>query len=109
MTANNEENIFKYTGPSYLRKVEDRLLEIEHEKEARLYNLREDSSGSIEDEIERSDISYLDVEKKQLQLKRQFILDERNGWKAKSIWNIIVPISVSIIVSVITVYVIHII
>lgn len=93
----NEENVLKYTGPTSLNDIEARLLEIEHEKPMRIYNARENYSGSIDDEIEADDIGYLDVEKTQLQLKRQFILDERNGWKAKSVWNVVVPIIVSVI------------
>ena len=97
-TANEKkENVLKYAGPTSLKKIEERLLEIEHEKPMRIHNAKENYSGGIDDEIEADDIEYLDVEKTQLQLKRQFILDERNGWKAKSIWNVIVPIIVSII------------
>lgn len=87
----------KYTGPTSLKAIEERLLEIEHEKPMRIHNSKENYSGSIEDEIEAADIDYLDVEKAQLQLKRQFILDNRSSWLAKSIWNVIVPIVVSII------------
>jgi hypothetical protein len=74
----NEINEFKYDGSTSLKNIEDRLLEIEHEKEA----------GVI--------INKLTVEKEQLRLQRQFILDRRNSWKAKSVWNIIVPIVVSV-------------
>jgi len=93
----NEENVLKYTGPSSLTDIEARLLEIEHEKPMRLHNAKENYSGTVDDIIEADDITYLDVEKAQLQLKRQFILDERNGWKAKSVWTVAVPIIVSII------------
>src|SRR3989344_8705280 len=96
-TDEKKENVLKYAGPTSLKKIEERLLEIEHEKPMRIHNAKENYSGGIDDEIEADDIEYLDVEKTQLQLKRQFILDERNGWKAKSIWNVIVPIIVSII------------
>lgn len=92
-----EENILKFTRHTSLKKIEARLLEIEHEKPMRIHNAKENYSGSIDDEIEAGDIRYLDVEKTQLQLKRQFILDKRNGWKAKSVWNVIVPIIVSVI------------
>jgi len=92
-----KENVLKYDGPTSLKKIEERLLEIEHEKPMRIHNARENYSGSIKDEIEADDIAYLNVEKTQLQLKRQFILDERNSWKAKSIWNVVVPIVVSVI------------
>src|SRR3989344_1573536 len=78
MTNEEKENVFKYSGPSSLKDIEARLLE-------------------LDDEIEADDIAYLDIEKTQLQLKRQFILDERNSWKAKSVWNVVIPIAVSII------------
>lgn len=98
MTTNDRErkDILKYTGPTSLREIEDRLLEIEHEKPMRIHNASEDYSGSFEDEIEADEISYLDVEKKQLQFKRQFILDQRNDWKSKSFWSVIIPIIVSV-------------
>ena len=96
-TNEKKENVLKYDGPTSLKKIEARLLEIEHEKPMRIHNAKENYSGGIEDEIEADDIEYLDVEKTRLQLKRQFILDERNSWKAKSVWNVIVPIIVSII------------
>ena len=93
----NEKNVLKYDGPTSLKKIEERLLEIEHEKPMRIRNAEENYFGSIDDEIEADDIKYLDVEKTRLQLKRQFILDGRNGWKAKGVWNIVVPIVVSVI------------
>ena len=93
----NEQNAFKYTGYSSMKKIEERLLEIEREKPMRIYHARENYSGSMEDEIEADDIKYLGVEKTQLQLKRQFILDRRNGWKAKGIWDIALPIVASVI------------
>ncbi|OHA44245.1 MAG: hypothetical protein A3G04_01770 [Candidatus Taylorbacteria bacterium RIFCSPLOWO2_12_FULL_44_9] len=97
MTNEEKENVFKYSGPSSLKDIEARLLELDAEKSARIHNAKEDYSGSIDDEIEADDIAYLDIEKTQLQLKRQFILDERNSWKAKSVWNVVIPIAVSII------------
>lgn len=97
MTDKKKENVFKYDGPTSLKKIEARLLEIEHEKPTRIHNACENYSGNIDDEIEANDIAYLDVEKAQLQLKRQFILDRRSSWMAKSIWNVVVPIAVSVV------------
>lgn len=34
-----------------------------------------------------------------LNLKRQFILDKRNGWKPKILWDVLVPITVALITS----------
>jgi hypothetical protein len=93
------ENILEYKGPSSLEQIEKRLLEIEHEKPMRIHNMNENYPGDEEAEIENNEIAYLDVEKAQLNLKRQFILDERNGWKARVIWSILVPIVVSVIVT----------
>ncbi|MCH7605273.1 hypothetical protein IID24_04780 [Patescibacteria group bacterium] len=101
--SNKEENVLKYVGPSSLKEIEARLLEIAHEKPMRIHNLRENYSGSTEDVIEGIDIAYLDTEKLQLQLKRQFILDERNGWKAETLRYI-----ATIVVSVITAYLVFI-
>lgn len=78
-----------------LAEIEERLLVIEYEKPRRIYKVKENFNW--DDEIEASEIAYLDVEKAQLERKRQFILDRRNDWKAKGIWNIIVPIVVSVI------------
>lgn len=100
-----KENMFKYTGPILLKDIEARLLEIEHEKPMRIH-IAEEYYSTINDKIKADEIAYLDVEKTKLQLKRQFILDERNGWKAKSIWNIAVPIIVSIITAYIVAYVV---
>jgi hypothetical protein len=47
-------------------------------------------------------INCLDIEKNILKQKRQYILDDRNGWKLKFFWNIAVPI----IVAVITAYIV---
>ncbi len=98
----NEKNVFKYTGPLSLKDIEERLLEIDAEKSARIHNAKEDYSGSIDDEIEANDIAYLDVEKTQLEMKRQFILDKRESWLPKTIWNLFVPIVVAIITAYIT-------
>lgn len=85
-----------------LEAIEKRLLEIEEEKPRRIHNLSEDFSNSEEDYIEGLEIGWLDNEKALLQLKRQFILDRREGWKARIVWNILVPI----VVAVITAYVV---
>lgn len=91
-----KENIFEYKGPSSLKEIEKRLLQIDAEKSSRVHNAKENYSGSWGDEMEVNEIAYLDVEKDQLQLKRQFILDGRHDWKAKLFWNIVVPILVSV-------------
>ncbi|MDP3735460.1 MAG: hypothetical protein Q8R39_03465 [bacterium] len=97
-----EQNIFKYKGPASLKAIEERLLEIEHEKPYRIFNLKEYYSASIEDFIEGEDIEFLNVQKTQLQLKRQFILDKRESWLPKTIWSFLVPIVLAIIAAYIT-------
>ena len=50
----------------------------------------------VEDQMKAEDAPLL-KEKEQLDLKRQFILDRRNSLFWRIIWNIIVPISVTLI------------
>ena len=99
MNKDRGENLLKYKGPTSLKGVEERLLEIEYEKPMRIHNIEENfpRGNDIGYEIEIDSIAYLETEKSQLQLKRQFILDGRDSWKAKSVWNVIVPIIVSIV------------
>ncbi len=92
-----EGSRYKYEGPISLKKIEERLLEIELEKPCRIYDLHEQYHGSDEDALEEERIAELDIEKTRLQLKRQFMLDGRNNWKAKSLWDIAVPIVVAVI------------
>jgi len=80
-----------------LDEIEARLLEIEEEKPRRIHNGSENYTASWEDELEALEIAHLDVEKAVLQMRRQFILDNREGWKSKAIWNILVPIIVAIL------------
>ena len=67
--------------------IQNRLLELEKE------------TRSITPTLLSND---LQIEKAQLEKELQFILDERNSWKSKIIWNIIVPV----IVSVVTAYIV---
>jgi len=83
--------------PRSLQEIEKRILEIEEEKPRRIHNAQENYSASWEDEVEALDIAYLDVEKTKLQLMRQFILDKRENWKAKVVWNVVVPVVVATI------------
>ncbi len=89
--------IIGYFKPYSLQETEKRLLEIEEEKPRRIHNLQENYSASIEDELEVINIANLDTDKITLQMKRQFILDRRNNWKARVFWSIVVPIIVTII------------
>lgn len=86
-----------------LAAIEKRLLEIEPEKARRIYDLHENWNGTDDDTIEEYNIEYLDIEKGTLQMRRQFILDRRESWLPKSIWNLIVPIVIAVIAAYITV------
>lgn len=88
-----------------LAQIEERLLVIEYEKPRRIHEAKENPSGDEWDQIMESDeIDHLDVEKAQLEYKRQFILDRRNSWKVKLFWGFVIPI----VVSTITAYVVSI-
>lgn len=67
---------------SRLHIIQNRLLEIE--KEIRSISLV---------------FNNVLIEKAQLELERQFILDERNNWKSRMVWNVLVPIIVSLVTS----------
>jgi len=86
-----------FSSGDTLETIEKRLLEIEEEKPRRIHNLSENFSNSDDDYVEGLEIGWLDNEKALLQLKRQFILDRREGWKSRVIWNILVPIVVAVI------------
>jgi hypothetical protein len=86
-----------------LAQIEERLLVIEYEKPRRIHDLKEGGPPSrgngwmLDLIMEEDGIDWLDVEKAQLERKRQFILDRRNSWRAKLIWSFVMPIVVSII------------
>lgn len=86
-----------FSSADSLEAIEKRLLEIEEEKPRRIHNLSENFSNSEDDYIEGLEIGWLDDEKALLQLKRQFILDRREGWKSRILWNVVVPVVVAII------------
>ncbi|MCB9798567.1 hypothetical protein H6758_02485 [Candidatus Nomurabacteria bacterium] len=87
---------YKPDIPKSLKKVELRLLEIEEEKPRRIHNLQETFAGDYIDRImEEGEIKYLDTEKAQLLLQRQFLIDKRNDWKRKILWDILVPLIVA--------------
>lgn len=46
-------------------------------------------------------------ELEELETKRKFIVDRRESWLPKTIWNLLVPIVVSILASVITIYTVN--
>ncbi|MFA5029900.1 MAG: hypothetical protein WC518_04195 [Patescibacteria group bacterium] len=82
---------------SRLSKIEKRLLEIDEEKEFGVYNYGENLTGNFDDEIEKSRILHFDIEKNKLQMERQFILDGRNGWWFRIVWDMVVPIIITLI------------
>jgi hypothetical protein len=98
------KNILDKIYPSgALKTIEKRLLEIDEEREIREHNFHENFSGSSDDEIEFDEIKHLNTEQSQLELKRRFILDRREGWRQRIVWNLLVPITVAIIAAYFTV------
>jgi hypothetical protein len=44
-------------------------------------------------------------ELEELETKRRFLLDRRESWLPKTIWNVVIPIAISIIVTILTLYI----
>ncbi|MDP2704118.1 MAG: hypothetical protein Q8P01_02755 [bacterium] len=80
-----------------LEHIEERLIIIEEEKVEHAPH-----PYSLQTLADKNKIINLEKERAKLQLKRQFILDKRNNWKAKLLWSFIIPVVVSMIVSIIT-------
>ncbi|MHB8870973.1 MAG: hypothetical protein ACYC5G_00740 [Candidatus Doudnabacteria bacterium] len=80
-----------------LHKIEKRIIEIKQEIANKPKELRQPIPQEILDGQVRVAIKPLTEELEQLQLQRQFILDRRDNLFWKTIWNIIVPIVVSLI------------
>lgn len=83
-----------------LQRIEKRILEIMKlvSKDSRERGLsgRGIARSFIDDEIKAQDEPLL-KEKEQLEKELEFILARRNGWLPTTIWNVIVPVIVSII------------
>ena len=52
-----------------------------------------------------ADLPKLESELNDLKAERSFMLDRRESWLPKMLWNILVPIVVSIVVSITTLYI----
>jgi len=61
--------------------------------------LQQNRSGGVSDYLEEIGIDELDVEREELIIKRQEILDERNGWKQKFFWSVLIPSLISVVSS----------
>ena len=64
MNKDRGENLLKYKGPTSLKGVEERLLEIEYEKPMRIHNIEENfpRGNDIGYEIEIDSIAYLETD-----------------------------------------------
>ncbi len=85
-----------------LFSIEKRIIELKQEIAKKPKELRkrlEDVgvSQSQLDGLVENENEPLQDELKKLEIKRQFILDRRNSWVAKSVWNVVVPIVISVI------------
>src|ERR1035437_5148949 len=49
-------------------------------------------------------IEVLECQLKELENKRRFLLDSRESWLPKTLWNLFIPIVVSVVVTVLTLY-----
>jgi len=80
-----------------LKAIEDRIIKIKQEIANKPKELhRPVPQIFIDGEVKRA-LKPLNEELEQLQLQRQFILDRRNNLFWKAIWNIVVPIMVSLL------------
>jgi len=80
-----------------LRKIENRIIQIKQEianKPAELH--RPVPQVFIDGEVKKA-LKPLNEELDKLQSQRQFILDRRNNLFWKAVWNVVVPILVSLI------------
>ena len=59
------------------------------------------------DRLVEAENKPLKIEVEQLEINRQFILDRRESFFLKTVWNIIVPIVLSAITTYITTYIIN--
>ncbi len=85
-----------------LTKIEREIVENQKRMNEIEYEVREnynDESWILEHE-------YTELEKhnKVLELERRHKLDRRNSWRAKMIWSILVPIILSLLISMLSVY-----
>ncbi len=78
-----------------LQKIEKRILDV-HEKQRQAIR-RGKNNPFYDKEIENT--------LNQLGNERKFLLDRRESWLPKTIWMVLVPIIVSIVASILTLYV----
>lgn len=71
-----------------MKKIEEEILNIKEKDTDDSVSIG--GSAVVRKNIRESRIARLETE-------RNFILDRRNGWKAKSLWNVFVPILITMI------------
>ena len=90
-----------------LKKIENRIAEIQnkinqvYEIAYKKYPVKDHADMAAEGGKTR----LLRNEIETLETRRKFLLDRRESWLPKSLWNIIIPVLVSITASIITLYV----
>lgn len=90
-----------------LRSIERRIVEIQkqisqtYETAYKHYSVKDHADMAAEG----GQTKLLRNELEELETKRRFELDRRESWLPKTTWNVTVPIFVSIVASIITLYV----
>ena len=86
-----------------LTKIEKKLVKNQENLNEIDYNMRENYS---EPEAEHWEFEANEIEKinKVLEIKRRHVLDRRNSWRAKIIWSVLIPIILSLLISILSIY-----
>lgn len=84
--------------------IENRIIELKQEiaNKPKELGKRLEAVGVSQrqlDSLIEKDNKSLKEELEGLEIQRQFILDRRNGWKPKVIWDMLVPIIVAVVTS----------
>ena len=92
-----------------LSTIEKKILKVnmdieKHKEERILLSIDNDNKlNLISNEVDKKmyDVKHNKLKSKldQLEIKRQHILDNRNGWLSRVVWSIVSPIIVSLIVN----------
>lgn len=90
-----------------LRSIENRIAEIQkqisqtYETAYKKYSVKDHADMAAEG----GKTKLLRNELDELEIKRKFLLDRRESWLPKTLWNVVVPILSSIVTSIVTLYV----
>ena len=90
-----------------LKSIESRIIEIQ--KQISQIYMTAYKKYPVKDHAdmaaEGGETKLLRNELETLETRRKFLLDRRESWLPKSIWNVVIPIVVSIIASITTLYI----